>query len=252
MTTLPVLISIALAIIAMALWLKYRSLRREAYIRSFVLPPGLFAKLRAQYPHLSLKDCQLVAQGLRQYFMAHHKSGYKYVSMPSQVADALWHEFILYTKNYQTFCQRAFGRFFHHTPAVVLSNASQSNAGLRRCWWHACREENIKPGKPARLPLLFALDSKLKIPNGFHYVSDCSGLRRDDGSGSSSSTSPYCGGDFCSTSFDGGTEGYGDSSSSSSSSSYSGDGGSSQSSSDSGGDSGSSGCGGGCGGGGGE
>jgi len=38
--------------------------------------------------------------GLRQFFLAHLKSGRRYVSMPSQVADGLWHEFILFTKNY--------------------------------------------------------------------------------------------------------------------------------------------------------
>jgi hypothetical protein len=41
--------------------------------------------------------------------------------MPSQVADDLWHEFILFTKNYDAFCRQAFGGFFHHSPAAVLS-----------------------------------------------------------------------------------------------------------------------------------
>jgi len=89
-----------LAAVSAVLWLRQRRARREAYIRDFVLPHGLFDKLRAQHPHLSLKDCQLVAQGLRQFFLAHLKSGRQYVSMPSQVADDLWHEFILYTRNY--------------------------------------------------------------------------------------------------------------------------------------------------------
>eukprot|EP01034_Spumella_vulgaris_P038231 gene38231-47204_t len=79
-----------------------------------------------KHPQLTTKECQLVAQGLRQFFLAHLKSGRKYVSMPSQVADDLWHEFILYTMNYQQFCQHAFGRFLHHTPAVVLGEASSA------------------------------------------------------------------------------------------------------------------------------
>ncbi|WP_202424160.1 hypothetical protein [Duganella lactea] len=84
-----------------------RRARREAYIRDFMLPVGLFDKLRATYLQLSLKDCQLVAQALRQFFLAHLKSGRQFVSMPSQVVDELWHEFILYTKNYEQFCKRA-------------------------------------------------------------------------------------------------------------------------------------------------
>lgn len=176
------------------LWLRQRRARRESYIRDFILPHGLFDKLRARHPHLSLKDCQLVAQGLRQFFLAHLKSGRQYVSMPSQVADDLWHEFILYTRNYDQFCRKAFGRFLHHTPAAVLSKGQQGNAGIRRTWFYACHEENINPRKPSRLPLLFALDGKLNIPNGFAYVPDCSGFQRKDGNGDGGV--PYCGADL--------------------------------------------------------
>lgn len=186
------------------LWRRQRALRREAYIRHFELPRGLFERLRRQRPGLSTRDCQLVAQALRQFFLAHLKSGRGFVSMPSQVADDLWHEFILYTRHYEVFCRKAFGRFMHHTPAVVLGARRQSNAGLRRCFWWACKEENINPRRPARLPLLFALDQKLGIADGFFYVPDCSALRAE-GRGD-----VYCGGDFGSDGFDGGTEGWGD------------------------------------------
>jgi hypothetical protein len=93
-------------------------------------------------------------------------SGKRYVSMPSQVADDLWHELILYTREYERFCARAFGSFLHHTPAVVLSARRKSNEGLRRVWWYCCKYENIDPVRPTRVPLLFALDSKANIPNG--------------------------------------------------------------------------------------
>jgi hypothetical protein len=52
--------------------------------------------------------------------------------------------------------------------------------------------------------LLFALDAKLKIPNGFVYHPDCEQLRKG-GSGA-----VYCAGDFSSSSVDGGTAGFGD------------------------------------------
>lgn len=194
-----------------ALSLRLTRLRREAWIRQSVLPRGLFDKLRQKHPQLSLKDCQLVAQGLRQFFLTHLLSGRQFVSMPSQVVDDLWHEYILYTRHYEAFCKRAFGRFLHHTPAVVLGRHSQRNAGLRRCWWFACKDEHIDPRSPTRLPLLFALDAKLGIPGGFRYVPDCGGVRREsDGSGGSS---PYCGGDFSSEAYDGGTDGFGNGSS---------------------------------------
>jgi len=229
------------AAISWNLYKRLRELQRAQFIRAFAFPPGLFDKLAARRPELARKDMSLVARGLRHYFLAYLMSGRKFVSMPSQVADDLWHEFILYTKSYQQFCNQAFGTFFHHTPAAVLSRAQSSdNAGLRRTWWHACKEENINPRKPARLPLLFALDSKLLIAGGFVYAADCAALRAD-GRGD-----VYCGGDFGDSSFDGSTDGFGDSHGGHGG----GDSGGSDASGDSGGGDGGSGCGGGgCGGG---
>lgn len=229
-----IVISLVLAAILVLVWRKTVAAQRAEYIRHFALPQGLYERLRKRRPELNLKDCQLVSQALRQFFLAHLKSGRRFVSMPSQVADDLWHEFILYTKEYETFCHKAFGRFLHHMPAVVLGSARDANAGLRRCWWHVCREENINPRQPTRLPLLFALDGKLKVADGFHYQPSCGSIRNrkaDDG------VAIYCGTDFSSSDFDGGTDGFGDSGST--------DGGGGDSG---GGDSG--GCGGGCGGGG--
>jgi hypothetical protein len=167
----------------------------------------LFERLRHHHPHLTVKDCQLVAHGLRQFFLAHLRSGRRYVSMPSQVVDDLWHELILYTKNYQSICQKAFGRFLHHTPAVVLGGSQRGSEGLRRCWRYACVEENINPRAPTRLPLLFALDAKLEIPNGFRYVANCDGVRAEGARGDGSS--PYCGADLSSSGSDGGSDGSG-------------------------------------------
>lgn len=234
MTPFLVFVSVVLAIGLLALWQRQIALRREAYIRSFALPRGLFDRLRARHPELTLKDCQLVSRGLRQFFLAYLKSGRRFVSMPSQVADDVWHEFILYTKNYEAFCGKAFGRFLHHTPAVVLARERQSNAGLRHCWWYACQDENINPRGATRLPLLFALDSKLNIANGFHYVADCESVRRQGTDDHGSVV--HCGGDLSSSAYDGGTDGLGDA-------------GAGDSGGDSGGDGG-GGCGGGCGGGG--
>ena len=214
MNAFLVVAALLLAILLVVLWRRQVVLRREAFIRNFTLPHGLFERLTKRHPNLTLKQCQLVAHGLRQFFLAYLKSGRQFVSMPSQIADDLWHEFILFTKHYEMFCRHAFGGFMHHTPAVVLGSERQSNAGLRRCWWHVCVEENINPKAPTRLPLLFALDSKLDVPNGFHYVPDCDGVRRkNEADGAVQVGIVHCGGDFSSDSFDGVTDGFGDASS---------------------------------------
>jgi hypothetical protein len=221
-----------LAATSFVFWKRAQKLARTDYIRTFTLPKGLYSKLLTKHPSLTTKDCQLVGRALRQYFLVYAKSGHRQISMPSQVVDDLWHEFILYTREYDEFCKKAFGQFFHHTPAVVLRSPTDSAAGLRRCWRYACMEDNINPKKPQNLPLLFAIDHKLNIANGFRYVPDCESIRRnrDDaaGVGSDGGGVIHCAGDFDSASgFDSNSD-------------------------DSGGDSDGGGDGGGCGGGGGD
>lgn len=203
------ILALLLGAALLALHARWRVAVRAEYIRSCTLPEGLFVKLQQRRPGLSLKDCQLTAHAMRQFFLAYLKGGRKFVSMPSQIVDELWHEFILHTRSYEAFCRRAFGRFLHHSPAAVLGSERQSNAGLRRVWWYACREENINPRAPTRLPLLFAIDAKLQIADGFHYVADCRGLHKTD-AGAHASAIVYCGGDFGSPAFDGTTDGFGE------------------------------------------
>jgi hypothetical protein len=195
---------LAVALVAAVLWSRLARLKRAEFIRRYPFPAGLFDRFDKVRPGLDLKSKQLIARGLRKFFLAHLASGRQFVSMPSQAVDDLWHEFILYTRNYEQFCKQAFGRFLHHTPAVALGAQQQNNAGLRRTWWYCCKEENIDPRAPTRLPLLFALDAKLGVAGGFVYAANCEKLRRN-GNGA-----VYCGGDFSSSGFDGGTDGFGD------------------------------------------
>jgi len=37
---------------------------------------------------------------------------------PSYVVDLAWHEFILFTRYYQQYCNENFNRFIHHTPSA--------------------------------------------------------------------------------------------------------------------------------------
>ncbi len=196
----------ALAVGACAAAWSYRQrLRREAHVSTLMFPRGVFEKFQKTHPTFGIKEQQLVARGLRQFFLAYLKSGGKRVAMPSQAADDLWHEFILFTRDYRKFCDAAFGQFLHHTPAVKLGAVKSDNEGLRRVWWYSCLEENINPRKPSRLPLLFALDRKLGIANGFVYYLHCRRAPdelRERGDGGS-----QCADDFNDSSIDGSTDG---------------------------------------------
>ncbi len=238
--TIAGLAALAIMVFA-ALWGRARHQGRLRHLREAPLPPGIFDKLRATRPDIDPAHFRKIERALRDFFEAYLLSGRKPVSMPSQAADELWHEFILHTRHYQQFCDKAFGRFLHHSPAAVLSKQYDRNVGLRRVWWYCCKREGIDPRKASRLPLLFALDTQLALADGFHYAVDCSGVRKrqdDNSGGGGCGGGTQCATDMSDTSFDGTTDGLGDSGSGDSGSS---DGGS-------GGDSGCSG--GGCGGGG--
>lgn len=186
------LAAFVMAIIAWRLHIEAVAARREKRIRAYVFSGSLFEKLKEKHKHLELKDCQLVARALREFFLAHLKSGRRYVGMPSRVVDDLWHEFILDTREYRRFCDDAFGRYFHHTPATSMGKADNEDAGLRLTWRYACIEENINWRKATRLPLLFAIDEKLKIAAGFHYT--LQQLEKKGQEGSSGRCSGACGG----------------------------------------------------------
>lgn len=144
------------------------------------------------------------------------------VAMPSQAVDVAWHEFILFTKDYQKFCKRAFGRFLHHTPAEAMPSPTTAQRGIKNTWKIACMRQNITAHKATRLPLLFALDSRLEIPDGFSYTLNCTKNNKSTGQ-------DYCGTHILTSESDSGCDNFDDPNSSA-------------------GDGCSSGCGGGCGG----
>lgn len=146
---------------------------RLRFIEAYRVPDAIMKRFAATRAELDEGQKRMVQQGLMQYFRICQLAKGKFVSMPSQVVDDLWHEFILFTRNYENFCQKAFGRYLHHTPVEAMSGPTQATDGIRRTWFHACRLEGINPKQPARLPLLFALDAKMGIADGFFYGLNC-------------------------------------------------------------------------------
>lgn len=163
----------------------YTRQRRVKFIESYPWPTGLRSKFALHHPQLSTWQQELVFQALRNYFLVCRMAGKNMVSMPSQVVDDAWHEFILFTRDYNAFCQHAFGRFLHHTPAEAMKTPTLAQNGIKRAWRLSCRLEKIDVLRPSRLPLLFAIDTQLKIPNGYRYDLNC--LARENGTSNS-----YC------------------------------------------------------------
>jgi len=211
-----------------------RRTRQLAYIENYEFPHKVAKRIKEEYPHLSDEDVTIVFDALRDYFYMCLIGKKQMVSMPSQVVDVAWHEFILFTRNYKEFCTKAIGRFLHHTPTEAMKTPTLAREGIKRAWRLACVKEKIDPSAPCRLPLIFAIDNMLNIEDGFKYSLNC---------GDKSSPmygSGYCAGDIGCASGCAGDSGHLTSSSDS--------GGFFGGSSDSGDSGGSSGCGGGCGG----
>jgi hypothetical protein len=179
------------------------NLERERYIRRYTFSADIFSKIQDKYPFLEEKDIFLVAKGLREYFIIYLRSGSQIVGMPSKVVDEMWHEFILDTRKYTEFCHAAFGCYFHHIPASKSEKGVPIENAMKLTWRLACLEENINPIRATRLPLLFAIDAKLNIPDGNVHVlspiaaktagatTNCGGIAC---AGSSCSDASGCGG----------------------------------------------------------
>jgi hypothetical protein len=137
--------------------------RRRLYIEGYAFPRALGDRIRER-AEVELTDAQvaLVLEGLRSWFLACLHADGKTLGMPSHAVDAAWHEFILLTREYQSFCEEAFGYYLHHSPEETL--AEPMPAALRETLLWSERH----PGAVgiAGVPLLFALDAELGYPGG--------------------------------------------------------------------------------------
>lgn len=143
--------------------------RKQGFIRYFQFPSVIKKNMFKQYPHLSENDYTKVIEGLHTYFWICNMANLKFVAMPSKIVDVAWHEFILNTHEYASFCNKAFGKFLHHSPAESLQSPNLNVTGMKRAWYFSCKIEGINTKYPSTLPLLFSIDSLLNISDGFIY-----------------------------------------------------------------------------------
>jgi len=150
--------------------------KRAEFIDAYHFPEKLKVGVLKTHPQLSKAQANRVVETLREYFHVCNEGGKDFISMPSEAVDTAWHEFILFTRQYATFCDKAFGRFLHHTPAEGLSKPALVQKGLRNAWRIACSRVNVDPASPSKLPMLFSIDAMYKIVDGYHYEIDCKTL----------------------------------------------------------------------------
>jgi hypothetical protein len=122
--------------------------RRRAFIESYEFPAALRAKLREKLDNEH--QVAVALEGLREWYLACLVADGETLGMPSRAVDIAWHEMILMTRVYHAFCDRAFGRYLHHSPEALMNEPM--DAGLARTL--------------AAAPLLFAIDGELGLEDG--------------------------------------------------------------------------------------
>jgi uncharacterized membrane protein YgcG len=171
---------------------------RSAFIRNYMFPGGLRFKMCEQFPQLSDAQIDTVFDGLRAWFLLLAQYPKQRFGMPSAAVDTAWHEFILMTRNYESFCQKAFGRFLHHVPNE-LGRAGDDKAALARTHAMLPTVAGIALlGTGAASASLFAVDQTLNVPNGNLYdqsdLDELSRRHREQLAQNSSGNGGGCGG----------------------------------------------------------
>jgi hypothetical protein len=170
-------IVLAIAAIASVIWAlhalqKSRNTKLETQsvlIRNYIFPGGLRFKMREQFPQLTDAQIDTVFDGLRAWFLLLAKYPKQRFDMPSRAVDTEWHEFILMTRNYESFCQQAFGRFLHHVPNEP-GRAVDDKVALARTHAMLPTVAGIGLlGAAAAGAGLFAIDQTLNVPDGNQY-----------------------------------------------------------------------------------
>lgn len=152
---------------------KNKRVRQLAYIQAYVFHPVITNRVKNKYPHLSDDQIDMVFESLKDYFLFCNQAKMQQITMPSQVVNVAWYEFMLFSRFYGDFSQQALGRLLQYTPATALKLPLSTQTDITSTWCLACAKENIDPMSPTRLPLLFAIDSLLGINDGFKYPLNC-------------------------------------------------------------------------------
>ncbi len=145
--------------------------QRLEFIKNYRFPAPLRSKLMMKYSNLNEKNLSEAETGLRQFFaaclMANAVKNKKLsLGMPSKLVDEAWHAFILMSREYQQFCDKAFGKFLHHTPHELMKVGREKS--LNETWHHVM---NVRPQPTAwfigAAPLLFLMDERSMIGEGW-------------------------------------------------------------------------------------
>lgn len=142
-------------------------------IEAFEFPETVISRFRFDLKEkyqieISDDDTNFVVDALKDFFIFGFATK-KSCGMPSIIVDELWHTYILFTKEYASFCNMI-GRFIHHSPEKVGNKTDldrkSSIKALLRTYYFACQRELLNPSDTIELPLIFMIDGILPGEHG--------------------------------------------------------------------------------------
>ncbi|HWM55238.1 MAG TPA: hypothetical protein VNO20_07615 [Solirubrobacterales bacterium] len=132
--------------------------KAEVFTREYEFPSHISRRVRRRYPDLDDPGWKLAERGLREWFICCAWRGRAVLGMPSRVVDEAWHEFLLDSIAYITFCDVAFGAYLHHTPDEAMATPSADLLyNTVRAWDRSDAGANAES-------VLWDLDEQLGIP----------------------------------------------------------------------------------------
>lgn len=136
---------------------------------NYQFPEIVLKRWKAKYPNLSDVEYDLAQKSLLQFFevLFNNKTS---VAMVSEIADELWHEFILHTKAYCEFCEKTFGKYIHHNPTESNVEYDWRNKEVPSEFINLYKFSLNSPFNiQNNTPLIFMIDQLLKINTGYQF-----------------------------------------------------------------------------------
>lgn len=155
-------------------WYAQRIMQRSRHRKALSeLPPTLYgywkSSARSEYSGIPA-DAVFFARatiGLLDFF-EYAARGTGPCALPSKAADSVWHAWLRFSPlKLQAFCRKHFGRVVPHVEGAAMGG--DLDEALAVCLVRARQAEGL-PREGPRLPSLFLLDRKLKMPFGFGYA----------------------------------------------------------------------------------
>jgi len=76
---------------------------------------------------LPVDDVRVAVDEFRKYMLLRRIYRSQVLPMPSKLVDEVWHQFILFTKDYHNFCNYVFGEYIHHQPTTASRQPSRKS-----------------------------------------------------------------------------------------------------------------------------